>query len=648
MHDRRAAVSWSNTLSRPRVFKEGLVQGSPISCLLYCAFVSDLPPAISAAEPDVTVVQFADDLTLTVASPLLAAAGPKLQRALNAVDSWATENKVTIAGEKTEGLIVTVDPNEGPAKPSAPNLTLKGTKVNFSSSVKILGVHIDSQVRFATHVKSITKKMDSRINILRSLSGSRWGSSENSLQTVYKCYIRSACLYAAPAWYPFTAKTHRDHLAIQQNRAARVIVGAPCGTNVQTTGREAGLPPLGHLAERDAATLLFNLQRRPPEHPLAQLASPSGIRPRLKAAGGFRSCWRDEAAAALSEAIGDCRPDPWPPPDSLPPPWEAEARDRLHWHLAGASASRQDDPDSRRDAAEADLEALHSAHHPDLQVWTDGSVVGGFGNGGGGAVICWHNRRQNSRAHRSAGRHANSTAAEAAGVIAGLEAVLSELQEHPPEFPLQIYIYFDSRALWDRLSGLWRRISDSDSILATRLLLALASLGHNIRTCWIPGHAGIDGNEQADGVAAEAANGPHENRPISTAAAKSRLKERANRKWKTTYETSTSPQDLHRRATNGDNISTAGMSRQESVALRQLRLGRYSRLATTKFKHGKIESPACPHCLTEEETSDHFLLSCPKWRLERAATLGPSPSIDCLQAAPEDVLNFLRRCVLIK
>ena len=88
------------------------------------------------------------------------------------------------------------------------------------------------------------------------------------------------------------------------------------------------------------------------------------------------------------------------------------------------------------------------------------------------------------------------------------------------------------------------------------------------------------------------------------------------------------------------------MSRAESVALRQLRLGRYSRLASTRHKHGRVDSALCPRCRQEDETSEHFLLHCPHWTLERQATLGAAPSIECLQTDPDDVIEFLKRCAL--
>ena len=224
------------------------------------------------------------------------------------------------------------------------------------------------------------------------------------------------------------------------------------------------------------------------------------------------------------------------------------------------------------------------------------------------------------------------------------------MTRNPQDRPLSIYLYFDSLSLWSHLSGSWDNLTDRTSLGIATLLSDIATQGHCVHTCWIPGHSGIAGNEEADRLAGEAAALPQDDTQtyISTDSVKNALKIRVARLSTEHYLQETPPTDLHRRATGGQNVSTSGMTRAESVALRQLRLGRYSRLASTRFKHQWTDSPTCPRCHQEDETSEHFLLRCPRWTNERLATLGPSPSIECLQAAPEDVIEFLRRCALRK
>ena len=55
--------------------------------------------------------------------------------------------------------------------------------------------------------------------------------------------------------------------------------------------------------------------------------------------------------------------------------------------------------------------------------------------------------------------------------------------------------------------------------------------GHRVVLQWIPGHAGIPGNDLADSVAGEAATLPQIQVPINLNAAKARLKLHLGREW---------------------------------------------------------------------------------------------------------------------
>ena len=318
--DRRARVRWNSTLSSCRILSAGVPQGSPLSPLLFDIFVAGLPQAVRNASPTAQVVQYADDVTLvTRATDPFAAAVP-MQAALDGLSAWAHDHAVEIAPQKTEAVVVTTDPRQVNGK-CQPPLAINDQQIRYTAAPEILGVTVDSQLRFTAHARDARAKFFARTNIIKALTGTTWGADERTLRALYVGYARPAALYAAGVWFPFLAPTHATRLESANYAAARIITGAPAGSNAIATCREAGLMPLGLLATRDAASLLLRAQRFPPDHVLHRLSRTEPAIPRrLRTARGPRGSWFDTASTALSCLSRDVQPEPLPVSRSLPAP----------------------------------------------------------------------------------------------------------------------------------------------------------------------------------------------------------------------------------------------------------------------------------------------------------------------------------------
>jgi ribonuclease HI len=131
----------------------------------------------------------------------------------------------------------------------------------------------------------------------------------------------------------------------------------------------------------------------------------------------------------------------------------------------------------------------------DYEVNTDGGCIGNPGSGGWAAIV-----DQGDRRWELSGRLSSTTnnRAEALGVLAAVEwlpvgarAVLSA----------------DSKLTLNQLDGTWKVRKNTEIWNEIRRLIAAKQL--KLRTQWVPGHAGVPGNERADSLAnAAARNSP--------------------------------------------------------------------------------------------------------------------------------------------
>ena len=255
----------------------------------------------------------------------------------------------------------------------------------------------------------------------------------------------------------------------------------------------------------------------------------------------------------------------------------------------------------------------------------------------------WGPGRARTTTAVAAGSVCSSTEAEAAAASEGLRLVVERLDNGTLiGAPANIWLVFDSMSLHSLLQGSWSKLQSPSTAAIARRLVTLCNSGYAVQVIWVPAHCGIAGNEEADKAASvQVCQSGIAIAPSSiTRRLSANLEKTIVERYLEGSSPGTSPTSCHRLASGGLPAPWEDRPRADLVTLQRLRLNRAPWLQATRHRWNLAPDPTCPHCGEEEETTAHYLTRCGRWNTQRCATLGPTPSLDCLQLDPSSVLRF--------
>ena len=268
-----------------------------------------------------------------------------------------------------------------------------------------------------------------------------------------------------------------------------------------------------------------------------------------------------------------------------------------------------------------DIENTYSDH---VIIYSDGS---GFeGNVGSAAVTHDDTGRLTRRLHLGKLAHHTVYESEVVGIMLAAD-IIREIR-----LTKNVAILLDNQAA---IRSLDKRKSHSGQHLVLAAQNELTNIAISfpdieITVAWIPGHSDVDGNEEADREAKDAALGfsstlhdPAEVLldpiPISVAALKADAKKRVTLEWERRWKKS----KQRRKIAHFDRMPPSNAigkfymkcDRRDASLITQLR-SQHIPLASYLHRIKAIDSNLCQRCGVPE-TVDHFLLTCQRWRSQR-------------------------------
>ena len=146
----------------PKFLNCGVPEGTILGLLLFLLYINDLPQCLNFSHPRM----YADDTSITYAGQDLNEIDDYLKKDLKSVNTWLSSNKLTLNLTKTEFLIITLRQRRVYLSDN-PSLTINNFPIEQVSSTKSLGVSIDENLSWNTHIETVCKKISSALGLIK-------------------------------------------------------------------------------------------------------------------------------------------------------------------------------------------------------------------------------------------------------------------------------------------------------------------------------------------------------------------------------------------------------------------------------------------------------------------------------------------------
>ena len=160
LSDRKQCVKCDKHYSVFMNIECGVPQGSILGPLLFLLYVNDLPIAV-----DLSTILFADDTCIVTSSKNVNSLIRNTNAKLKVLNQWFISNKLTVNFTKTKYLVFS-----GQSKKHFNGVLKMGTNtLTRVSNIKYLGLMIDDNLNWKSHVSYLSSKVSSCCNIMYKL-----------------------------------------------------------------------------------------------------------------------------------------------------------------------------------------------------------------------------------------------------------------------------------------------------------------------------------------------------------------------------------------------------------------------------------------------------------------------------------------------
>ena len=624
LKERRFAVKVQNHYSNIYPQKNGVPQGSVLAVTLFAIKINEIAKLIPQNSRFISSL-YVDDLQIGYRHSDLRVLKKELQRCLNRISDWTQRNGFKFSTTKTKAMHFTTLPGTHPH----PDLKLHNLKIPYAETVKFLGLMWDTKLLWKNHIAKLRADCLKLVGMLKMITTQQWGSDQSSAMKVYRMYIRSKIDYGAPV-YSSAAKSTLASLDTVITECLRIATGAFKTTPTETLHVLANEMTPQHRRQYLSLRYFYKIK--------SSISNPA--KSQLIPLPYRRLFLNKGIVTPLNQKIQDMldkyklRKQFVKPEFSYrilnitQPTWSLES---LSINMDLASFPKLVTPQEKY--RQEYKRACEEKYKNWIKLYTDGSKR----EEGVGAAAVWNGGIRSA----ALPREASIFSAELYAITMAVR-VIEELQG------TQFVVFSDSSSVLKAL--MYKRNRHPVTRKLQHDIAHLKSRNKEVHLCWIPGHAGIQGNEEADRVAVDAAKRREQYIPVFYKDWYPVITQAIEEDWNHEWE-SKNQKMYEIKKKIGEWKGSKKRSRREEVVLNRLRSGH------TRLTHGYLMEnegprmpPICTFCRDAIMSVKHILLRCPSLGHERdrlrifQGTINVTLEQLISDKAPVDqVMEFLRR-----
>ena len=605
MSDRSFNVRIGSTLSDTFEQEQGVPQGSILSPTLFNIKINNIVKCVNDTDSSLYV----DDFGIFYKSKNMENIEFRLQRCLNKVETWATENGFKFSKTKTQCVHFCQLRGLHPD----PVLNIYGSPIPVVEEAKFLGLLFDKKLSFIPHIKALKAKCLKALDVLKVLCNTNWGGDRSVLLNLYRSLVRSKLDYGSIV-YGSARKSYLKCLDTIHHQGLRLALGAFRTSPVESLYAESNEPSLYTRRENLSLQYTTKLAANPknpahscvfnPKYERFYNNTPSAIKPL-----GLRI---QPLLEQTNINIKNVQPFPLPSKE----PW-AQNPPKVILDLHKNKKSEVDSHIFKTEFLE-----IKSAYKHFMSIYTDGSKQDE-------KVACAVISPNFTDSIRLPDNSSIFTAEAKA-----IDIVLYHIRDQPEK---QFIIYSDSLSVLKSLKNLDHRNPLIQQIF--RKYYYLSSF-KEIVFCWLPSHTNIRGNELADLEAKSALSLSITNLKIPHSDFKSNIHQYVMNKCQSVWAEQTGNKLHELKPDFNSKCTFLGYSRQIQTKITRCRIG-HTRL-THAYLLTNEQPPFCISC-NEPFTVKHFLITCTEFNHIRNKYYTAKTVKELFNDTSSDkIINFLK------
>ena len=197
---------------------------------------------------------FADDGSLHSSHKQLTSLEISLQTSLNDINDWCNNNRMAIHPKKSKSMIITTRQKHQLAALKL-NLEIGNNIIEQVSEHKVLGIVIDSEMKWQSHINIICKRVSQNLYLLARL---KFFVSEDSRKLFFYAHCLSSINYASTVWSSACA-SHIKKLNSLHRRGIKLIMPGQLFTTEEKVSK-LNILPLSQQFQNNTALLIFKIK----------------------------------------------------------------------------------------------------------------------------------------------------------------------------------------------------------------------------------------------------------------------------------------------------------------------------------------------------------------------------------------------------